>query len=111
MSPVDYCIVLCTVPRADARKIATPLISSGLAACVNRMPVHSHYMWEGEMVEDDEELLLIKTISARFEEILIIIKEIHPYELPEIIAVPLVNGDASYLAWLQEQTKHLYPTG
>jgi periplasmic divalent cation tolerance protein len=104
MSTSDFCIVLCSAPSADAETIATTLVSSGLAACVSRLPVRSHYLWQGVLVADSEELLIIKTVWARFESIVQTLQKIHTYELPEIIALPLIGGEPAYLEWVRERT-------
>lgn len=99
-------IVYCTVPAADvAGRLATALVDEGLAACVNRLPgVESTYRWEGRTQVDTEWLLLIKTSRARFDELRRRIVELHPYELPEVIAVDVALGHAPYLAWIAEST-------
>lgn len=95
-------LVLCTCPSlADAEAIATALIEERLAACVNRLPgIKSHYRWEGRVMLDDEFLLLIKTSASLFERLEKMIKTLHPYETPEIIALPIVAGSADYLRWI-----------
>ncbi len=95
-------IVLCTCPditAADA--IATALLEARLAACVNRIEgVESLYRWEGSIQKDQEVLLLIKTTAVAFGEVESTISDLHPYELPEIIGVPVTQGSAPYLDWL-----------
>ncbi len=95
-------IVLCTCPditAADA--IATALLEARLAACVNRIEgIESLYRWEGSIHKDREVLLLIKTTAVAFGEVESTISDLHPYELPEIIGVPVTQGSAPYLDWL-----------
>jgi len=95
-------IVLCTCPditAADA--IATALLDARLAACVNRIEgVESLYRWEGSIQKDQEVLLLIKTTAVAFDKGESAISDLHPYELPEIIGVPVTQGSAPYLDWL-----------
>ncbi len=95
-------IVLCTCPditAADA--IATALLEARLAACVNRIEgVESLYRWEGSIQKDQEVLLLIKTTAVAFDKVESAISDLHPYELPEIIGVPVTQGSAPYLDWL-----------
>ncbi len=95
-------IVLCTCPditAADA--IATALLEARLAACVNRIEgIESLYRWEGSIRKDQEVLLLIKTTAVAFGEVESAISDLHPYELPEIIGVPVTQGSAPYLDWL-----------
>jgi periplasmic divalent cation tolerance protein len=100
-------IALCTCPDAAvAERIATTLVEEGLAACVNRLPaVTSTYRWQGKICHDDEHLLLIKTTHDRFVEVRDRIVALHPYELPEIVALEVSAGSAPYLAWIQAQTR------
>ena len=95
-------IVLCTCPDGTAADaIAAALLEAGLAACVNRIDgVESLYRWEGTIQRDQEVLLLIKTTAVAFGEVEDTISDLHPYELPEIIGVPVTQGSAPYLDWL-----------
>jgi periplasmic divalent cation tolerance protein len=104
----DGCLlVLCTVPdRGLGETIAAALVGEGLAACVNRLPgVTSTYRWQGEVISDSEELLLIKTTGARFEVLRQRIRALHRYDVPEIIALPVAAGDADYLNWLRDSVQ------
>lgn len=95
-------LCLCTVPDGETgRRIARNIVDSGLAACVNRLPgVASVYRWEGRVEEDEEELLLIKTRADRLADLEDAISRSHPYELPEVIAVPVTGGLEGYLNWV-----------
>ncbi len=97
---------LCTCPDADtARRLAGALVGERLAACVNLLPgVRSVYRWQGEVHEDQEVLLVVKTTRARLDALTERIRALHPYELPEIIAVPVVKGLSDYLHWVTLQT-------
>ena len=76
-------------------------MESGLAACVNRIgAVHSTYRWQGAIHDEPEVLLVIKTLSIRYSELEMRLKSLHPYDVPEIIALPVTRGSAEYLAWL-----------
>lgn len=99
--PVLLCY--CSCPDADsARRIAEALVDERLAACVNQLPgIRSTYRWQGELITDSEELLLIKTTAARFEALKARLLELHPYEVPELIAVPVEHGHATYLDWIR----------
>jgi periplasmic divalent cation tolerance protein len=99
-------IVLCTCPdEAAAERIATALVEERLAACVNRIPhIASIYRWQGKVCRDTEYLLLIKTTRERFEALRERIVALHPYELPEVIAVDIASGLAPYLAWIESAT-------
>ncbi len=100
-------MVFCTCPdEAVALDIARVLVREGLTACVNRIAaVTSVYQWEGELCEASEQLLVIKTTPARYEALEMRLKALHPYEMPEIIAVPVVTGSSPYLAWLAAATQ------
>ncbi len=99
-------LVLCTCPgQSIALDIAGKLVEEGLAACVNRIAaVTSIYQWQGRLCEEAEQLLLIKTTPARYEALEMRLKALHPYEIPEIIAVPVLTGSSQYLAWLASAT-------
>lgn len=104
----QYIIVLITTPNLEvSEKIANILLEKKLAACVNLVtPMVSLYTWEGEVNRDDEVLLIVKSRSDLFENDLIpVVQDIHPYEVPEIIALPILMGSVSYLDWIDEVTK------
>ena len=96
-------VVLCTCPdEGTGQRVARSLVEEGLAACVNAIPnVASTYRWEDRVHEDREVLLLIKSSSSVYGRLEARIRELHPYELPEVVAVPIVRGSAAYLDWLQ----------
>lgn len=101
-----YLTVLCTVPDASTgQTIARTLVHEGLAACVNLLPgITSVYRWQGEVQENPELLLIIKTTQARYPALEARIKELHPYEVPEIIAHRIEAGLKSYLEWITQST-------
>jgi periplasmic divalent cation tolerance protein len=98
----EFQIVLTTCPDAAvAERIARVLVEEGLAACVNILgPVRSIYKWRGRIEDAGEHLLVVKSARARFPDIRDRLRSLHPYELPEIIAVPIADGLPEYLAWL-----------
>lgn len=100
-------LCLCTCPdTASARVIAEALVTERLAACVSRLPgLQSTYRWEGAVEHADEVLLLIKTGADRLDAVTARVQALHPYELPELIAVEAAGGLAPYLAWVAEQTR------
>ena len=103
-----YIVVLITTPSKEVgEKIAHTLLEKKLAACVNMVaPVFSLYTWEGEINQDDEVLLIVKSRADLFESHLIpVVQAEHPYEIPEIIALPILMGSANYLAWINEVTQ------
>jgi periplasmic divalent cation tolerance protein len=99
-------LALCSCPNeAVAIDIARILVTEGLAACVNRIPgVQATYRWQEQICEDAEQLLMIKTVAARYEALEMRLKALHPYEIPEIIVIPIVTGSSRYLAWLAAAT-------
>ncbi len=91
---------------ASARLLAHALVEQRLAACVNMLPVvHSVYRWNDVVEEAAEVTLLIKTTTARYDELEQAIRALHPYELPEVIAVPVSAGSPAYLAWIAQETR------
>lgn len=99
-----YQVILCTCPSDEAAKhIATTLVSEKLAACVNIIPnVVSVYQWDSQVICDSEVKLVIKSTSTLFSQIELKIKELHPYETPEIIALNIQQGSEQYLHWINE---------
>lgn len=104
---MTYRLVLTTCPdTATAESLASALVQDGLTACVNIVPgVQSIYKWKGELARDQECLLLMKTRSEVYQALEEAIRARHPYELPEVIAVPIETGLAAYLAWIDGNTE------
>ena len=102
----DAIVILCTCPdTAVARDLAGGLVTSGLAACVNVLPeIRSIYRWHGELHEDPEVLLIVKSTQARYAELERWLVQRHPYDVPEVLALPVTGGAEPYLAWLTGQT-------
>lgn len=100
-------LILTNLPdEASARALATSLINDRLAACVNILaPCRSVYRWQGQVENGEEIPLLIKTSEARYADLERAIRARHPYELPEIIAVPIAHGLPEYLAWVSSETQ------
>lgn len=100
-------LVLTNLPdRASAETLAAALVEAGLAACVNILaPCRSVYRWQGVVEAADEVPLLIKTSSTRYAALEAAIRARHPYELPEVIAVPITQGLPDYLAWVDAETR------
>ena len=101
-APHRFQLVLTTTDsKSVAERIAHELVERRLAACVNLVdPVRSVYRWEGQVVSSEERLLIIKTSVERFPQVAAAIRELHTYDVPEIVAVPLTMGDERYLSWL-----------
>ena len=97
-------LVLSTVPESESARISETLVSEKLVACVNTMPVRSCYRWKGEICRDREELLIMKTRERLFARVMDRFREIHPYEVPEILAVPVWGGFMGYLEWVMDET-------
>lgn len=108
MQPPDFAkevvLALATCPDDQtARSIATALVRERLATCVNRIPgVGSTYFWDGRLQDESEILLIIKTSAARVADLQGRLKELHPYELPELIVLPVIGGNEAYLQWVRE---------
>ncbi len=100
------CVVLLTAPdAATAQRLARALVEERLAACVNRIPgLRSIYRWQGAVQEDAEELLIAKTLRARIPALAKRVADLHPYALPEVIALPVVGGSAAYLDWIRSES-------
>ena len=98
-----------TCPDADtARRIATALVEERLAACVNLLPgLQSIYRWQGQVESADEVLLLIKTTTEAYPALQERLLALHPYELPELLAVELATGLPAYLGWIADQARPL----
>ena len=108
-APDDIILVLSNTDSAEsAARMARELLRKKLVACVNVVPeVRSFYRWKGEIAEEGEHLMVIKTRRSLFEQVRRCLRELHSYELPEIIALPLEGGDSAYLDWVRESTTEL----
>jgi len=106
MAKPAYIIVFITTSSyEEARKIADALVAQKKAACVSIVPkVNSLFRWKGKIEEAEESLMVVKTRAELFPEVVSTVKSIHSYEVPEIIALPIVEGNPDYLTWLKEQT-------
>ncbi len=108
MDLTDHVVVLTTLPPAgdiDAGDLAATLVTERLAACVNIYPeMQSVYRWKGQVERDRERQIVIKTTAARVEPLRERLRQLHPYELPEFIVLPVVSGSKAYLSWMTEST-------
>ncbi len=104
---VTALVCLCTCPdAASARRIADALVGERLAACVNLLPgISSVYRWQGRVEQAEEVLLVVKTTRGRLEALTRRVQALHPYELPEVVAVDIAGGLPGYLAWIADQTR------
>jgi periplasmic divalent cation tolerance protein len=102
-----FIVVFITIDTpANAQKLADKLLSARKTACVNIIPkVSSQYRWQGKIEKADEVMLVVKTRAALLDELIALVKENHPYSIPEIIALPIIGGNPDYLSWLDKETK------
>ena len=107
--PIHVVVVMVTTASQDeAAKIADQVVQSRLAACASMIPtVRSTYWWEGKLMNDQESLLLIKTTSDKFSSLEAMIRNIHSYKVPEIIAIPVSHGFSPYLDWVHRETSQV----
>ena len=99
-------LVLTTLPNSDAAaELAKSVVNEKLAACANVLPaVRSIYRWQGKVQDENEVLVLFKTTQEHFERLKARILELHPYEVPEVLAIPVEQGYQAYLDWLAQET-------
>ena len=102
----DAILVLTTLPTADAAvEVAKALIGEKLAACANILPaLRSIYRWEGKVQDENEVLVLLKSRQGQYERLKTRILELHPYDVPEILAIPIERGHRPYLDWIAGET-------
>jgi periplasmic divalent cation tolerance protein len=100
----DIIVVLSTVPVDKSAFLARMLVDKRVVACVNIIPVRSCYHWKGEFCDEEEHLLIAKTTKEKAREVIATIKSNHPYEVPEIIALPVIDGYLPYLEWVTQET-------
>lgn len=99
-------VLITTGSTEEAQRIAHALVEERLAACVNIVaPIQSIYRWRGEIQTDNEALLIVKTQAQALERLAKRVKQLHSYEVPEIIALPILAGAEDYLHWIDEQTQ------
>lgn len=104
---MEYIVIYCTVPnRKEGQEIARALVENELAACVNIIDkVESVFSWNGELTEEKEALLIIKTRRDLFTKINHTIQKLHSYNVPEVIAIPIIEADETYLKWISHETR------
>jgi periplasmic divalent cation tolerance protein len=102
----DTVIVLTTVPSPDVgEQIGRALVDAGLAACVNVLPpMVSIYRWKGEVQRESECQLVIKTVGSRVDAVHASVSELHPYDMPEFLVLPVSGGDPAYLTWVSAES-------
>jgi periplasmic divalent cation tolerance protein len=104
---MEYVLILSTVSKIeDAQTIANHLVSNSMAACVNFIPnLESVYKWKNQVCKENEFLLMIKTTANKETNVYDSLSEIHPYDTPEIITLPIQNGSKDYLNWISESVE------
>ena len=103
----EVIVVLCTVPSGSAHIIAKELIDRTLAACINILPIRSVYRWEGAICDEAEDLLIIKTTLDVADELTAALVCIHPYDVPEVLCLPVIGGYSGYLSWVTGEINEL----
>lgn len=103
---MDFILIYTTVPdKKEGREIAKALVEHKLAACVNILEkMESIFSWDGEMCEEKEYLLIIKTKKELFDGVKVAIQKLHSYTVPEVIAIPIIEADETYLKWIAHET-------
>jgi periplasmic divalent cation tolerance protein len=100
---MGYVVILITAPQKNTKDIAEVLLQEKLVACVNIIEeISSMYWWQGKIEKDKEGLLILKTKEELIDKLIERVKEIHPYTVPEIIALPIIKGNNDYLNWIDE---------
>lgn len=104
---MEFIVIYCTVPnKNEGREIAKALITNHFAACVNIIDkVESIFSWDGKMTEEKEALMIIKTKKEMFSKVSHVIHKLHSYNVPEVVAIPVVEADEVYLKWIAHETR------
>lgn len=104
---MEFIVIYCTVPsKKEGKEIAKNLVQHHLVACVNIIDkIESVFSWDGELCEEKEALMIIKTKKELFNRVNILIQKLHSYTVPEVIAIPVIEADETYLKWIAHETK------
>ena len=102
--PDEIIVVFSAVPPDRSGSLAKMLVDQRIVACVNIVPVRSYYRWKGEFCDEQEHLLIAKTTKEKAGEVIAAIKSLHPYEVPEIVVLPVTHGYPPYLEWVRQET-------
>jgi len=102
----DVLVVYISIPREEATSMAKGIVENRLSACINILPrIESVFWWGGKVEYDEEALLIVKTTKSKFDALEQFVRENHPYELPEIIGMPLAAAFSEYVAWIHAETE------
>ncbi len=103
---MQYCSIYITTGSEDeARRIGRTLVEEKLAACVNIFPIESIYRWQGNIEEEGEVAMFVKTRGELVDQVIDRVKELHSYEVPCIVSLPIAKGNPDYLKWIEESTR------
>ena len=107
MKTSPFVVLLITTATAEeAQRISRVLLEQKKVACVNIVPkVNSFFWWQGKLDSAEESLLIVKTKASQLSEIVPLVKEIHSYDIPELIALPIIGGNQDYLEWIQKEVR------
>jgi len=105
MSELNAAVVFITVgSQEEARRVATALLEGRKAVCVNIVPkIESYFWWQGKLDTDQEILLIVKTRASLVDDLIDLVKSVHSYDVPEVIALPIIGGNQDYLDWLNKE--------
>jgi periplasmic divalent cation tolerance protein len=102
--PEEIVLIISTVPRDASVRIASAMVEERLVACVNTVPVTSRFFWKGECCTEEEDLLVMKTRKDLAGKVMARLAGIHPYDVPEILVLPVLAGHEPYLEWVRGET-------
>lgn len=104
---MEFIVIYCTVPnKNEGREIAKALVKYKLVACVNLIDkIESVFSWDGQLQEEKEAMMIIKTKKSLFEDVNKVIQKLHSYNVPEVIAIPIIEADETYLKWIAHETR------
>ena len=106
---MDFIVIYCTVPnKNEGKDIARALVKHQIVACVNIIDkIESVFSWDGEMMEEKEALMIIKTKKELFADVNRVIQKLHSYNVPEVIAIPIIEADEIYLKWIDHEVREV----
>lgn len=96
-----FAVILCTTPVSEVEKLARPLVEEQLVACINVSDVNSFFRWDGKLEDEKEALLIMKTTTDKIDDVVRRVQDLHSYDVPEVIALPIIGGHEGYLEWVR----------